>query len=181
MRAHGRGKRSIAVLNSMVTYTPIAISPVDSEAVKLTSANRTDIAHAFGMSGIWLDEGVGGLSYSNSSERRADLVSLTAAGWGEKLTLLVGSLLPYGTDVSVNWATFVSPSVDTLIPGLVAAVNAGILSGLEARQYLGVIPWSGPDPDWEDNSPAVKEPQPVPAALQPPAQPTTADEQEAAQ
>jgi hypothetical protein len=166
MRAHGRGRRSIAVLNSMVTYTPVAINPVDAEAVKLSESSRIDIAHAFGLSSIWLDQGVGGLNYSNSSERRADLVNLTAAGWGDKLLRLISSLMPYGSSGSVNWITFIAPSTETLIPAMVQAVSSGILSAHEARQILGIVPWEGADPAWEDRSPAVKEPEPVPAALQ---------------
>lgn len=168
MRAHGRGKRSIAVLNSMVSYTPIAINPVDSEAVKLSAGSRTDIAHAFGMSSVWLDEGMGGLSYSNSSERRADLVSMTAAGWGERLTRLVSSLMPYGTTADVNWSNFVAPSIETMLPALVSAVTTGIFTADEARQMLGYVPWTGPDTAWRDTSPAAQpkpKPQPVPPAL----------------
>jgi hypothetical protein len=60
----------------------------------------------------------------------------------------------------------------------VAAVTAGIISGSEARQYLGIVPWSGPDPAWEDRSPAVKEPEPVPAALAASAETQTATNEE---
>jgi hypothetical protein len=149
MRAHGRGRRSVAVLNSTVAYTPISLSPVDADVAKLLSVSRTQIAHAFGMSSVWLDEGMSGLNYSNSSERRADLVNLTSAGWGQKLTMLISSLMPYGTECSVNWATFVQPSTETLMPAMVAAVQAEILSPLEARQYLGIVPWTGPDTRFE--------------------------------
>jgi Phage portal protein len=149
MKAHGRGRRSVAVLNSLVTYTPLSINPVDADVAKIASVSRTDIAHAFGMSSVWLDEGMSGLNYSNSSERRADLVNLTSAGWGEKLTMMISSLLPYGTEVSVNWPTFVQPSSETLMPAMVAAVQAEILSPTEARQYLGMVPWSGPDTRFE--------------------------------
>jgi phage portal protein BeeE len=145
MAAHGTGRRSVAVLNSSVAYTPIQLSPVDSEVAKVYTASRVNVAHAFGMSSVWLDEGMSGLSYSNSSERRADLVSMTAAGWGEKLCSLVQSLLPYGSSVSVNWPNFISPSTETLMPALVQAVTAGILAPTEARQLLGFTPWTGPD------------------------------------
>jgi hypothetical protein len=39
------------------------------------------------------------------------------------------------------------------------------MTGVEARQQLGIEPWIGPDPNYHDNTPASKEPQPVPAAL----------------
>lgn len=166
MSAHGSGQRSVAVLNASVAYTPIAVNPVDADVVNLLGATDTQIAHAFGMSSIWLDQGVGGMSYSNSSERRADLVSMTAAGWGERLTNLLSSLMPYGTRATVNWASFVSPSIETAMPVHVQGVGAGIESAAEARAYLGIGPWNVPDPAFVDRSKAVTEPQPVPAAFQ---------------
>lgn len=152
MNAHGSGRRSVAVLNSSVSYTPIGISPVDGELTKMAQANRVDVAHAFGMSAVWLDEGMSGLSYSNSSERRADLVSLTAASWGESMTALVQSLLPFGWTVEVNWSAFTAPQTETLMPALVAGVQTGILTQREAREMLGLIPRSGPDAAWRETS-----------------------------
>lgn len=178
MNSHGSGKRSVAVLNASVAYTPIAVNPVDADVVNLLSASRTDVAHAFGMSSIWLDVGVSGMSYSNSSERRADLVSMTAAGWGERLTNLLSALMPYGTGCEVNWPSFIAPSVESLMPSLVQAVQAGILTAAEARAYLGVVPWDLPDPAFTDRSPAATEPQPVPAALAAPTEPPAIEGEE---
>ena len=155
MAAHGKGRRSVAVLNSTVTYTPISVNPVDADIVAMASVNRVDVAHSFGLDGIWVGEGASGMSYSNSSERRADLVALTAAGWGEKMTQLVSSLMPYGSEAGVNWSTFISTSFDAAVPSLVAAVNAGIMTASEARQQVGLTPWTGPSPEWQDVSPAA--------------------------
>lgn len=155
MQAHGDGRRSVAVLNAMVTYTPLALSPVETDLAKVSATNRVDIAHAFGMSSVWLDEGMSGLNYSNSSERRADLVNLTAAGWGLKITNLVASLLPFGWTVSVNWPEFVSASIESASPSLVATTGAGITTATEARSLLGLTPWLMPDPDFTDTSKAA--------------------------
>jgi hypothetical protein len=73
--------------------------------------------------------------------------------------------MPYGTRVDVNWATFTQPSIETLLPPLVQGVQAGILTADEARQYIGMVRITGPDPKFIDNSPATREPQPVPPAL----------------
>ena len=155
MAAHGRGRRSVAVLNSTVSYTPIALNPVDTDAVKMASVNRTDVAHAFGMSSVWLDEGMGGLNYSNSSERRADLVTMTTAAWGEMLTDFISSLMPYGTTASVLWSMFINGSLETQTPQLVQLVQAGIYTAHEARQQLSVEPWTGVDPQFVDTSKAA--------------------------
>lgn len=155
MKAHGKGKRSVAVLNSTVTYTPIAANPVDADAVKMADSNLRDVAHAFGLSSIWLDIGVGGLSYSNASERRADFVSMTAAGWGEKMTNLVSNLMPYGTTCEIIWPQFIAPSSETMLPALTQAVQAGMMTAGEARQMLSLTPWTGPDPEFKDTSKAA--------------------------
>jgi HK97 family phage portal protein len=166
MNAHGKGRRSVAVLNATVEFQPISISPVDTDAEKMLHLTRADIAHAFGLSSIWLDEGASGLTYQNNSDRRRDLVDISLAGWSEAMMAVLTALMPYGTRVDVNWATFTQPSVETLLPPLVAGVDAGILTATEARKFLGMLRMSGPDPDFHDNSPAAKEPQPVPPALQ---------------
>jgi hypothetical protein len=153
-RSLGRGKRETAVLNASVTYTPISISPTDAQAAELVAANRADVAHAFGMSSVWLDLGASGLTYSNSSERRADLVTLTSASWGARITDLVSALTP-GIEAAVAWSTFISPSMETSLPTLVQAVQAGILTAGEARQVIGWDRWVGADPAWQDVSKAV--------------------------
>jgi hypothetical protein len=164
MCAHGQGLRSVAVLNSLVSYTPVSINPVDAEVAKLSSLSRTDIAHAFGLSSVFLDEGMSGLNYSNSSERRADLVSMTCAGWGEKICMLIASLMPYGSTVQVLWPSFIQPSTETLMPAIVQAVQAGIVTAREARQLLGSEPWIGPDPAFVDHSLAASPLQQAPAS-----------------
>lgn len=173
LAAHGTGKRSIAVLNATVDFNPISISPVDSDAANLTAGIRTDIAHAFGLSSIWLDLGASGLTYQNNSDRRRDLVDISLSGFAERIMATLTSLLPYGQRVEVDWARFTQPSFETQISALVQAVQTGILTGAEARAYLGITQASGPDPAWRDRSPAVTKPQPPAISQpQPPAAPT---------
>ena len=165
MAAHGASKRSVAVLNAAVEFQPISLSPVDTGAQEMSQVARTDIAHAFGLSSIWLDEGASGLTYQNNSDRRRDLVDISLSGWAESAMAVLTSLLPYGTRVDINWTTFTQPSIEAQMPALVQAVQVGILTATEARQYLGMVQNVGPDPAYRDNSPAAKEPQPVPPAL----------------
>lgn len=148
MASHGSGWREVAVLNTSVNYTPIAMKPVDADVAKVASVSRVDIAHAFEMSSVWLDEGMSGLNYSNSSERRADLVALTSSAWGERLCAMLSALMPYGQDVHVSWQHFIQPSIETLAPQVVNLLWAGVLTPREAREWIGQTPWTGPDPDW---------------------------------
>jgi len=165
MKAHGTGRRSVAVLNSTVEFQPIAISPVDSNVEGIAHLSRADIAHAFGLSSIWLDEGASGLTYQNNTDRRRDLVDISLSDWSERLMAVLTGILPFGTRVAVNWPTFTQPSIETLLPPLVQGVQAGVLTATEARMYLGVEPLTGPDPAFQDHSKAANDRQPVPPAL----------------
>lgn len=165
MAAHGVNKRSVAVLNSTVEFQPISMTPVDAGADAMVRVARSDIAHAFGLSSVWLDEGTSGLTYQNNSDRRRDLIDISLAHWAESMMATLSTLMPYGSRVAVNWVAFTQPSFDHLITPLVQLVQAGVLTATEARQYIGREPLGGPDPAFTDNSPATKEPQPVPPAL----------------
>jgi HK97 family phage portal protein len=165
MKAHGAGRRSVAVLNATVEFQPIAISPVDSNVEGIAHLSRADIAHAFGLSSVWLDEGASGLTYQNNTDRRRDLVDISLSGWSERVMATLTAVLPFGTRVAINWPTFTQPSIETLLPPLVQGVQAGIMTAHEARMYLGIASMDGPDPAFKDHSKAANEPQPVPPAL----------------
>jgi hypothetical protein len=155
MQAHGSGERQVAVLGSTVSYTPISVNPVDGDAAALAALNRADVAHAFGMSAIWLDQGASGLTYQNDSGRRAELVLLTSGGWGQKLVELLSSLMPFGTDCSIVWPTFISPALDVNAGPVTQLVQAGVITAAEARQQIGLTRWDGPDPRFRDVSVAA--------------------------
>jgi hypothetical protein len=61
---------------------------------------------------------------------------------------VISSLLPYGTRAAINWATFTAPSLEQLTQQLVALHTAGLITEKEARAYLGLAPWTGPDPNY---------------------------------
>lgn len=162
MAAHG-DRRSIAVLNSTIDFEPISISPLDAQAEQTATANAADISRAFNLDPIWMGIGASGMAYNNASDRRRDLTDISLAGWDERLTATLTSCLPYGSRVAIDWAAFTLPNIEQHMPALVAGVQTGILTALEARQFLGLERKTGPDPKWTDRSPAVTEPQPVPA------------------
>lgn len=110
MAAHGGSTRSVAILNATTDYTPLATTnPVDAAAAEMTHVSRSDVALMFGLDPIWVGEGAGGLTYNNASDRRRDLVDLTASTWGQKLMDVLTGLLPYGTRLSIDWRSFVIP------------------------------------------------------------------------
>lgn len=158
MEAHGSSKRSVAVLNATVEYQPVTLSPVDSNAAEMVHANRADVAHAFNMSSIWLDEGASGLTYQNANDRRRDLLDLTLAAPAGKVGAVLSALMPYGWELSKDFTGFTQATFEESIPVLTQAVQAGLMTAQEARQRLGLAADIGPDPAWRDNSPATKDP-----------------------
>jgi HK97 family phage portal protein len=155
MSAHGKGRRSIAVLNATVDFQPISISPLDANVEGVIHAHRNDVAHAFGLSAIWLDEGASGLTYQNNSDRRRDLVDISLAGWSERVMAVLTAILPYRQRVEVNWTSFTTPNIEAHMNALVQGVQTGIITATEAREFLGLARPAGPDPAWADRSPAV--------------------------
>ena len=124
--AHGKSTRSVAVLNATVDYTPIQLAKVvDSAANEITHISRGDVALMFNLDPIWVGEGAGGLTYNNASDRRRDLVDLTASAWGAKLMDVLSSLQPYGTRIEIDWASFTTPLTTTAAAGQPAVQPAG--------------------------------------------------------
>jgi HK97 family phage portal protein len=153
MAAHGQGKRGIAVLNATVDFQPIAISPVDSNVEGVRTGLLADVAHAFGLSSVWLDQGSSGLTYQNNSDRRSDLVDISLSGWSQSLMNVLSALLPYGHRMEVAWPTFTRSNIESRLPGVIQAVQIGLLTHREGRQELGFETYTGPDPAWSAPEP----------------------------
>lgn len=111
MQAHGVSGKSVAVLNATVDFQPLSLSVVDADIVRAKGANLVDIAHAFGLSSVWLDASIGGTSitYANISDRRRDLVDHTLADWGRSVEDFISALLPYGQVMRINWLSYITP------------------------------------------------------------------------
>jgi phage portal protein BeeE len=145
MKAHGSGKRSVAVLNAVTSYTPISIKPVDADVDKIKRLTDMDIAHAFGLSSAWLDTGDATLKYENSPAMRRDLVDITAQGWASSLMEMLSSLMPYGTYFRINWSSFQQGDLPTVVPPLNDMYDRGIISMSEYRQRVGYEPTADMD------------------------------------
>lgn len=138
IKRHGAGRRSIAVLNSTVDFVPISISPVDSDLSNLKRLSLLDVAHAFGLSAAFMDTGDGSMTYANITDRRRELVDTLLSAWGAQLMETLSSLLPYGTVMRVQWASFTSPDIIAQMPVMVQGVAAGLISPEEARALMGL-------------------------------------------
>lgn len=141
MEAHGGSKKSIAVLNAMVDFTPISITAVDAETNDLKAANLVDIAHMFGLSATWLDTSAGySLTYANAVDKRRELLDISLTGWGQQCVEALNACFPHGTLVRIRWDMFTAPNLIEQIPVFVQAVEAGLLTEDEARLRMGLMP-----------------------------------------
>jgi HK97 family phage portal protein len=158
MAAHGGAKKSVAVLNAGVDFTPLQLSVVDSDVVNAKGSWLVDLAHAFNLSAAYLDastgSGGGNLTYANLSDRRKDLLDLTLAEWGRSMEDLVTAILPYGQKMRVDWTGFINTDPREDLDFVKAGLEQGWLSKAEARDRMGLVP----DPELTD-------PQPVPPQL----------------
>ena len=109
LAAHGGDRRSIAVLSSAVEFNPIAISPVDAELVEARRSSLHDISLAFNLDPQWLGVPVGGMTYSNNTMNRADLVDLSIAPLADRLEEHITTVLPVGQFAQVDFTTFRKP------------------------------------------------------------------------
>jgi HK97 family phage portal protein len=143
MAAHGGDRKSIAVLNAQVDFTPVelAAKPVDNETTLLRHSHLVDVAHMFGLSASWLDTSAGAsLTYANITEKRKELLDISLSGWGQQMMEMLNACLPYGTGVRIQWDRFTNPDLIEQATTLTQAVQSGWLTIDEARQRVGLDP-----------------------------------------
>jgi hypothetical protein len=142
--AHGGARKSIAVLNAQVDFTPVTVKAVDAETTALKTANLVDVAHMFGLSSTWLDTSAGySLTYANAVDKRREILDFSLTGWGQQFMEALNVCLPDRQQLRIQWDKFTAPSLAEQIPVLVQAVAAGLLDVEEARGYMGLMPKGG--------------------------------------
>jgi HK97 family phage portal protein len=150
MQTHGGVKKSVAVLNAGVDFTPLQLSVVDSDVVNARGSWLVDVAHAFNLSSAYLDASTGSggnITYANLSDRRRDLLDLTLADWGRSMEDLVTALLPYGQKMRVDWSGFLNTDPNQDLAFVKQGLEMGYLTPQEARDRLGLPPLDLPPPE----------------------------------
>jgi phage portal protein BeeE len=105
--AHGGDRRSIAVLNSTTDFTPISWNPVDSALAEVKRLSIADVAFAFGMAPETLGVTLGNsATYSNVSQWFEAHRDFALQPWVSMLETTLSSLLPGGTEVVCNFASY---------------------------------------------------------------------------
>jgi len=143
MEAHGGTRKSVAVLNAGVDFTPLQLSVVDSDVVNAKGSWLVDLAHAFNLSSAYLDASSGSgtnITYANLSDRRRDLLDLTLGDWGRSMEDLITALLPYGQRMQVDWSGFINTDTNQDLAFVRQGLELGYLTAREARDRLGLPP-----------------------------------------
>jgi phage portal protein BeeE len=105
--AHGGDRRSIAVLNSTTDFTPISWNPVDSALAEVKRLSIADVAFAFEMAPETLGVTLGNsATYSNVSQWFEAHRDFALQPWVSMLETTLSSLLPAGTEVVCNFASY---------------------------------------------------------------------------
>ena len=161
MSAHGRGRRSIAVLNSTTDFKPIQFSPVDIALIEGKRANLADMSMAFGLDpGGALGLSMGGsMTYANANSQfarlRQDLLP-----WIVAVEQTIGSLLPNGRDMRIDFSELTRPNPSEHYAAVKGLADSKLIDRDEGRAMLGLPPKGlingdlGPQPSAAEEPPS---------------------------
>jgi hypothetical protein len=157
LQHHGGDRRSVAVLSSTVSFTPISLSPVDAALVEVRTVAVSDCAFAFGIDPVMLNASMSGsLTYGNTRDYFRQHKQLGIGIWISVLQDLLSSLLPASQEVRVDTDAFTRPEAAERYASYTQALTAGWITKDEVRALEGLGPM--PEPVSE---PPVPEPAPV--------------------
>lgn len=138
LKAHGGDRRSIAVLNAVLDFVPIAISPIDAQAKDMANQSLVAVAHAFNMSAFQLDAEVTSNTYANIQDRRQDFVDGTVQQFAQPQMDTLTSVLPYGSELRVDYRGYLLTDSKARTDYYAAGIAAGWMTPEEARAMEGL-------------------------------------------
>ena len=102
MAAHGKGRRSVAVLTSTIDYSPISVTPVDAALAEMKRLSLVDVANAFCVPLFMLGAPPGHSNvYSNVATEQQALWVHTLQPWAKSIEATISALLPVGTELKI--------------------------------------------------------------------------------
>jgi HK97 family phage portal protein len=97
------GTNSVAVLNELTDFTPIAYKPVDSQMIESRALTLTDVALMWGLPPTKLGSNVGGSTYKNAEMEEIQARNDALQPWASLLEQAVSiNLLPRGQHAEWN-------------------------------------------------------------------------------
>ena len=151
MKHHGRGRRSIAVLNSTVDFSPISVSPLDAELSKQREWGLRDIAIAFGVPAWFLGVPGDSSTYANVDSRMVELRTFTELPWTRRIESCLDAQFPHGTELKINLDALLRADTKSRMEAYKLALDMGVLTideirALEDRPPISVANLTDMDP-----------------------------------
>ena len=143
---HGGDRRSIAVLNSTTEFQSVSMSPIESGLQGLKSSSLVDIANAFNMDPSMIGGPSGDSStYSNVESRWSQFRITTLGRWIVDIEETFGALLPYLTDLHINFDELLRGDTASRFEAYSTALGDGWMTVAEVREREALPPL--PDSD----------------------------------
>lgn len=158
LAAHGGDKRSIAVLNSTTSFTPISMSPVDAALVDVKRLSVSDVAFAFGLDPVTLGVAMSGSNtYTNIRDAWSNHRDFGLSPWLVALQDCLTALLPGDQTAAANLDGFANPPAGERYAAYKTAIDSGVLTIDEVRALEGLPPLEAPDEPESTEVPSISE------------------------
>lgn len=140
MRAHGTGRRSIAVLNATTDFTPLQVSPVDAALDTANAWNLRDLAIAFGVPPYMLGVPGDRATYANVESRMIELRQYSLLQWVRRAESTLDAEFPLGTSLKIKTAGLERADTMSRYQAYKIAVDSGWLTVDEVRELEDMPP-----------------------------------------
>lgn len=141
MQAHGGDRRSIAVLNSTTSFSPLSLSPIDAALGEVKRLSIADVAFAFGLDPVTLGVSLANsATYNNVQEAWRNHKDFGLSPWIAAVQDTLSMLLPGTQGVVVDLDSIATTDPAVRYAAYASALTAGILTVDEVREMEGLPP-----------------------------------------
>jgi HK97 family phage portal protein len=153
--AHGGVNRSNlpAVLTGGAAYTPIAITPEQSQFLETRRYNDEQIYRLFGLQHPFTPMGGSSMTYANTEQLGTDVTRFTFMPWIVRLEGALSRLLPRPQFAKFNLDAFLRSALRDRYESYKTGIETGFLEVNEVRAWENLDPMDTPPADPEAPSP----------------------------
>lgn len=146
MAAHGGDRRSIAVLNSTTSFSPLSLSPIDAALGEVKRLSIADVAFAFGLSPTTLDVSLANsATYVNVQESWQNHKDFGLSPWIAAVQDTLSMLLPGTQGIVIDLDSIATTDPAKRYAAYASALASGILTINEVRELEGLPPLDDSD------------------------------------
>jgi len=153
--AHGGVNRSNlpAVLTGGAAYTPIAITPEQSQFLETRRYNDEQIYRLFGLQHPFTPMGGSSMTYANTEQLGTDVTRFTFMPWIVRLEHAISRLLPRPQFAKFNLDAFLRSALRDRYESYKTGIETGFLEVNEVRAWENLDPMDTPPAEPEAASP----------------------------